>query len=226
LSKLPKDWCTKVLKGGKWNDRKTLIDDLNTLATASPRIQTGDFHEVVKSLRLLLSDSMVLIVSAACKALGNLGGGLRGEFRNHALNLLPIILDKLKDKNRGVVEAVHVTLDQWYSSCISMDDASDSIAASLGRSSTPKVRLEVLKWVSRCLPKIKKATQAACLTEPIVGCLNDGVLEVREASYQATASLMTILGQGSVLEKVDEVDLDPKKRKKLLNTYEEMRSPS
>eukprot|EP00961_Rhodomonas_salina_P268545 3629147-Rhodomonas_salina.4 len=95
LSRLPKDWAEKALKGGKWSERKEYVDKLIELighptpplvqgilfiryvltkaALSTPRcpvltwviLLPGDYSEVVRCLRLLMSDSMVLLVTVA-----------------------------------------------------------------------------------------------------------------------------------------------------------------
>ena len=45
LARLPKDWCSKVLKASKWQDKKELLDQLLAL-TAPPRLAAADYSEV------------------------------------------------------------------------------------------------------------------------------------------------------------------------------------
>ena len=70
--------------------------------------------QLVKSLKILLSDSMVLVVASAVKAIGQLGAGLRADFNVHARSLVSALIDKLKDKNRAVVEATQTTLSLFF----------------------------------------------------------------------------------------------------------------
>jgi hypothetical protein len=44
---------------------------------------------------------------------GQVGAGLRENFNAAARGLTVVLLDKMKDKNRAVVEAVHCALDQF-----------------------------------------------------------------------------------------------------------------
>ena len=57
---------------------------------------------------------MVLVVASAVKAIGQLGAGLRADFNVHARSLVSVLIDKLKDKNRAVVEATQTTLSLFF----------------------------------------------------------------------------------------------------------------
>jgi len=229
LTKLGKSWATQVLKVAKWQEKLEFLEKIPALCQPSGagsfRLVPGDFSEVVKSLRVLTGDSMVLVVSAAVKGLGLLGSGLKEEFAGSCKMLCPLMLDKLKDKNRGVVEAVHVTLDQWLQRCFTFDDVVDPISNALSKGSTPKVRMETLKWIGRGLRanKSNKRSKAggiglpSSLCEAVVGCMNDGVLEVRDAAFEATTALMGLAGSSLVLNLAEELQVDPKRRKKLMS---------
>jgi len=115
LSKLGKDWPSKVLAARKWQDKKVMLDKLLSV-TSGRRLAAADYSEVpsrthapfptcnaacgarqtwcraavlmhascplvsalmcvsvaqvVKTLRVLMADSMVLVVTAAIKAIG------------------------------------------------------------------------------------------------------------------------------------------------------------
>ena len=96
LAKLGKDWPAKVLAASKWQTKKEMLDELLSI-TLAPKLLSSDYSEVrryvrwyvppqggclitkrcltkqlIKSLRILLSDSMVLVVASAIKAIGNL----------------------------------------------------------------------------------------------------------------------------------------------------------
>jgi len=64
---------------------------------------------------------------------------MRNDLRDISRSICPLLLDKLKDKNRGVVQASREALRLMMISCVSFDDVSESFAAAMGKSSTPKV---------------------------------------------------------------------------------------
>ncbi|EKX38646.1 hypothetical protein GUITHDRAFT_115193 [Guillardia theta CCMP2712] len=200
LTKLGKSWATQVLKVAKWQEKLEFLEKIPALCQPSGagsfRLVPGDFSEVVKSLRVLTGDSMVLVVSAAVKGL--LGSGLKEEFAGSCKMLCPLMLDKLKDKNRGVVEAVHVTLDQWLQRCFTFDDVVDPISNALSKGSTPKDQ--------------KQGASVSPLPS-----VNLYVLEVRDAAFEATTALMGLAGSSLVLNLAEELQVDPKRRKKLMS---------
>lgn len=53
LSRLPKDWHDKVeLK--KWQDRKEALDSLEQLMQGNPKLESGDYGDVVRALKKVL----------------------------------------------------------------------------------------------------------------------------------------------------------------------------
>ena len=57
-----------------------------------------------------IRDLIIIAFSFPLARLGRLAAGLRGEFNGHARGLMVVLLEKLKDKNRTVLDAVHTTL--------------------------------------------------------------------------------------------------------------------
>jgi cytoskeleton-associated protein 5 len=99
LAMVPGDLAPRLLAPGRWQDKRELLDTLVAAADA-PAIAPGDYGELVRALRVLLGDSMVLLVQSSIRALGLLGAGLGAGFRAEACALASPLLDKLKDKNR------------------------------------------------------------------------------------------------------------------------------
>jgi len=64
---------------------------------------------------------------------------MRDDLRDISRSICPLLLDKLKDKNRGVVQASRESLRLMMVNCVSFEDVSESFAAAMGKSSTPKV---------------------------------------------------------------------------------------
>ncbi|KAJ1496182.1 hypothetical protein T484DRAFT_1874532 [Baffinella frigidus] len=218
---LPRDTAAQLLKAGKWQDKKDLLDKLVS-ATDVPVIKPADFSELIKALRLLLGDSMVLLVASAIKVLGALGAGLGSGFRQEACSLGTVLLDKLKDKNRGVVDATHRTLDLFLLHSCSLDDLSDPLSNALGKASTPKVRMEALRIMSRSLASHgkRKAPADWWVTTAVLETMNDGSGDVPEQAFATVAPLIRVVGRATVLAKADELGLDPKRRKRLIASTE------
>jgi cytoskeleton-associated protein 5 len=119
LGKLPKDFNEKIFTVPKWTEKKEMLDELLKLAS-SPRVSPGDFGELVKTLKRLTGDSMVVVVATAIQALGTLGKALKRDFSQYAKNSTATLFDRLKEKDKRVVEACHVALDSYLGCCITI----------------------------------------------------------------------------------------------------------
>lgn len=80
------------------------------LAQEGGDLVRSDYSEVSRALRSLLSDSNALVVSRGAAALGALGGKLGRDFRDGARRAGGLLLEKGGDKDKRVLEAVHVAL--------------------------------------------------------------------------------------------------------------------
>lgn len=50
LSRLPKDWHDKV-EAKKWQERKEALDSLEQLMQGNPKLESGDYGDVVRALK-------------------------------------------------------------------------------------------------------------------------------------------------------------------------------
>ena len=77
LGALPgkQDKWLKQLSAEKWGERKAAPDQLLAILAEHPRIQPGEYTEVVKGLKRLLSDANAAVTSSAVKAMGGARGG-------------------------------------------------------------------------------------------------------------------------------------------------------
>ena len=68
----------------KWKERKEVLDELLPLAQ-SPKISPGDYGELVKALKKVITkDSNVMIVAVAGNIVAGLATGLRKGFQSYA----------------------------------------------------------------------------------------------------------------------------------------------
>ena len=113
LSKLPKNFYEQV-EEKKWQLRKESLDALLAL-TQNPKLQPGDYHDLVKVLKKFIAkDTNVMLVALAAQCLAGLAKGLRSSFKNMANNSLSTVLEKLKEKKPMVVTALRDCLDAFY----------------------------------------------------------------------------------------------------------------
>jgi cytoskeleton-associated protein 5 len=215
LSKLPSGWCEKVLAAPKWQEKKEFLDTLIDLAK-TPKLASGDYSEVVKTLKRLMGDSMVLVVSTAITAFSMLAAGLRKEFKQCAQISLATLLDKFKEKDKRVIEAIHSALDAIYGRCLSMLDFSEELMTALGPKGGAKAKIEVLKFLKRAIdsklsPVIPKNVRP--LVELVVKTTEDSAPEIRDGACAVLSSLLSTSGMAQM--KVFLESMDEKKRKKV-----------
>jgi len=76
----------------KWQLRKEGLDSLLPLCK-SPRIAQGDFNDLTRTLKKILSkDTNVVLVALSAQCLAGLARGLRGGFKIGAAECFPSIL--------------------------------------------------------------------------------------------------------------------------------------
>lgn len=68
-----------------------------------------------------------MVVSKAAKAIGLLGAGLRTGFSSQAKVLLPVLLEKLKEKKLAVAAALNEALDILGEQCFTLLDVMEDI---------------------------------------------------------------------------------------------------
>ena len=106
------DWC-RMLMHACIAERLAAFTDLRELA-ASPRLAPGDYGEITRTIkRVLMKDANVAVVTEAAAASAALSLGLRREYRSDARLLTAPLLDKFKEKNTGVIRAVHSALSAF-----------------------------------------------------------------------------------------------------------------
>jgi len=218
LSKLPKDFCDKVVSLPKWTEKKELLDVLVTVA-GSPKIAPGDYHELVKTLKKLMGDSMVVLVATAITAAGALAKGMRKDFSQYSKLLLSTLLDRFREKDFRVRDAVHLALESMIGTgkCVTLPDVLDDFVTALGPKGNPKAKVEVYKFLKKSIEGKTNDNMSLKAIKPLSDMLvkgvDDGAPEVREGSSSVLGALLGAFGADS-MKKILE-SLDDKKRKKV-----------
>ncbi|KAJ1492762.1 armadillo-type protein, partial [Baffinella frigidus] len=207
LAKLPKDFNEKIFTVAKWTEKKEMLDELVKLAN-SPKVAPGDFAELTKTLKRLTGDSMVVVVATSIQALAALAKGLKKDFAQYARNSTSTLFDRLKEKDRRVVEACHTALDAYLAGCVSVTDMVDDLTVALGPKGIPKSKSEVLKFLTRSIdskvaafvPKTHTPVAAFVpkthkpVFEAIIKGTEDAAPDIREGSFIVLAALIKTVG--------------------------------
>ncbi|KAL2324840.1 hypothetical protein Fmac_023898 [Flemingia macrophylla] len=215
LTPLEKSGFWDGVKATKWSERKEAVAELTKLASTK-RISPGDFSEVCRTLKKLITDVNIAVAVEAVQAIGNLAHGLRTHFSASSRFLLPVLLEKLKEKKPALAEALVQTLQAMHKAgCISLVDIVDDVKTAT-KNKVPLVRSLSLTWVAFCIETSNKGiiTKVHKDYVPIcMECLNDSTPEVRDAAFSALAAIAKSVGMRPLersLEKLDDV-----RRKKL-----------
>ncbi|XP_051126055.1 protein MOR1 [Andrographis paniculata] len=210
LTPLEKSGFWEGVKATKWSERKEAVAELTKLASTK-KISPGDFTEVCRTLKKLITDVNIAVAVEAIQALGNLAKGLRNHFSNNSRFLLPILLEKLKEKKPALSEALTQTLQAMYQSgCLNLADIVEDVKTAV-KNKVPLVRSSTLNWVTFCIETSNKAAILKVHKEyvPIfMESLNDGTPEVRDAAFSALAAIAKMVGMRPLersLEKLDDV---------------------
>jgi cytoskeleton-associated protein 5 len=133
------------------------VAELTKLASAR-RLCTGDYTEVSRCLKKLVGDVNLAVAVEAVQAIGNLASGLRKDFTAGARLLLPVLLDKLKEKKQVMVEALTLTLNELHKNgCILLTEVVEEVKVAT-KNKVPLVRASCLTWVANSIESSNKAT--------------------------------------------------------------------
>ncbi|KAI3741132.1 hypothetical protein L1987_58799 [Smallanthus sonchifolius] len=215
LTPLEKSGFWNGVKATKWSERKDAVAELTKLASTK-RIAPGDFSEICRTLKKLITDVNIAVAVEAVQAIGNLALGLRTNFSASSRFMLPVLLEKLKEKKPTMTEALNNTLQAVHKAgCVTLADIVEDVKAAV-KNKVPLVRSLTLNWVTHCIETSNKAVILKVHKDyvPIcMECLNDGTPEVRDAAFSVLAAIAKSVGMRPLeksLEKLDDV-----RRKKL-----------
>ncbi|KAL0442796.1 UNVERIFIED_CONTAM: protein MOR1 [Sesamum latifolium] len=185
LTPLEKSGFWEGVKATKWSERKDAVAELTKLASTK-RIAPGDFSEVCRTLKKLITDVNIAVAVEAIQALGNLARGLRTHFSGNSRFLLPVLLkymrkgpgrrwdmeekfqnlstmigkEKLKEKKQSLTDALTQTLQAMHKSgCLSLTDIIEGriYVKTAVKNKVPLVRSLTLNWVTYCIETSNKA---------------------------------------------------------------------
>ncbi|XVE91320.1 hypothetical protein DITRI_Ditri20bG0144200 [Diplodiscus trichospermus] len=215
LTPLEKSGFWDGVKATKWSERKEAVAELTKLASTK-KIAPGDFTEVCRTLKKLVTDVNIAVAVEAIQAIGNLARGLRTHFSGSSRFLLPILLEKLKEKKPALTESLTQTLQAMHKAgCLNLVDIVEDVKTGT-KNKVPLVRSLTLNWVTFCIETSNRAVILKVHKDyvPIfMECLNDGTPDVRDAAFSALTAVAKSVGMRPLersLEKLDDV-----RRKKL-----------
>ena len=115
LSNLPEDFYTH-LSSSKWKDRKELALEPLLAKLKVPRLQPGNFNELVGALAARMTDANLFVVALAANCVEALALGLRKEFGRYYQEVGGKMLARTKEKKASVLEPLGAALDAAFAS--------------------------------------------------------------------------------------------------------------
>ncbi|XP_019170142.1 PREDICTED: protein MOR1-like [Ipomoea nil] len=214
LTPLEKSGFWAGVKAAKWSERKEAVAELTKLASTK-KIAPGDFTEICRMLKKLITDVNIAVAVEAIQAIGNLARGLRTHFTGNSRLLLPVLLEKLKEKKPTLMDSLTQTLQAIYKSgCLNLADIVEDIKTAT-KNKVPLVRSLTLNWVTFCIEMSSKAVIVKVQKEYVaisMECLNDGTPEVRDAAFLTLAAIAKLVGMRPLEKSIEKLD-DIRKKK-------------
>ena len=208
LEKLPKNFY-ELVEEKKWQLRGEALDALAELVKA-PKIQPGDYNDLVRVLKKFIGkDTNVMLVTKAANCTAGLAKGLRSNFKNGASQILPVVLEKFKEKKATAVAALSEAADGLYS-CIGVENIQEDCLASL-KHKTPSVITETAKFLGRCFAKcpgalVTNKKMVKGYVSALVEKLNHSDPNVRDGASEALGVLMKVLGEPTIMKLMPDVE--------------------
>ena len=206
LSKLPADFETLVTSSN-WKERKEVLSAL-LLVLKTPRIVDGHFGELIDHLLKRVSDVNVLVVVVAANCLDALASGLRSLFVPYRPIVLPVLLERCKEKKANVVDALRGALNALFLCTQTFESVAEDLKPFLTHKN-PQIKAETFAWLGRLIPNLKQPVPKRDVKSMVEACipgLEDGATEVRDAAARTIAKLYQLCGEKNIAPLLDGVD--------------------
>ncbi|KAG6818143.1 hypothetical protein H0H87_000048 [Tephrocybe sp. NHM501043] len=187
-----------ALKSSKWKERKEALDELLTLLASTPRMKDApELGELAKSLASRVSgDANINCVMVASSCIEELAKGLMTAFGKYREGVVPLMLERLKERKATVTDAIGNALDAVFATTTLSDVIPDLEPAM--KSKNPQVKEGTLKFFSRCLatsPSPIPPVQVKPISDLLANLLEDGFEGARNEAATCLGTLMKMVGE-------------------------------
>ncbi|KAG5446885.1 Cytoskeleton associated protein 5 [Clonorchis sinensis] len=199
LSNIPNDYWTWITEK-KWQTRQDALKALQKVVDV-PRIQPGDFGELVKSLTHVVNkDTNVVLVTLATEILGQLANGLKKKYAPYAQHTVSTCLGKFKERKPTLITALRTTVDAAMKAT-TLDAVVEDVVSAL-QDKSPSIRAETALFLSRLFPRCSPAMLSKKLLKTLTVALcetsKDTSGDVRENSFAALGAAMRVVGAKAI----------------------------
>ncbi|KAL1735292.1 armadillo-type protein [Schizophyllum commune] len=195
--KLPPSW-QGPLASSKWKERKEVLDAMAELFGATPRIKdTAEIGDIAKALALRIqSDANVACVQTAAAAMEHLAKGVMAPFGRYREQIVPPMIERLKERKASVTDAIGAALDAVFSTT-TLPDIIPDLQAGLTHKN-PQVKEGTLKFLNRSLSTATTPIQTAQikpLAETLATLMEDSFAGARDEAAMCCGTLMKMVGE-------------------------------
>jgi len=196
ISQLAKtDFETKIAET-KWSEKVEGLKLVLNIIGPVPKLQPGDYGDLVRTLKGLMSHCHFQVASTAMKVLGLIADGLRKEFHPFSRMVFQAYVSCTKDKKLAAV--IGEGLDLLYVACLPLDQVLEDLDT-LGldaKKNSPAGRVCLLEWLGRCAEKPAQKgsldTWTSITKMVIAKCLGDSDPKLRDASCSALVNIVKL----------------------------------
>jgi len=197
LVQLNKDFYEK-LEAKKWQERKEAIDMLEGILSKAPKLESGEYGDLVKALKKIITkDSNVIIVGIAAKCMAMLANGLKKRFETYASACIPALLEKFKEKKQNVVLPLRDAVDAIYLS-MTLESIHEDVLTAIDNKN-PSVKAESVSFLARCFtkctPTILNKKYLKIFTTALIKTLNESDPTVRDNSAEALGTAWKVVSE-------------------------------
>ncbi|KAL7750699.1 hypothetical protein RI367_004043 [Sorochytrium milnesiophthora] len=205
LKKMPASFY-ESMASSKWKDRKEALEQLLEIVK-TPRIKDDRYQELVSVLAKRVNDTVLLPATIAVQIIEQLALGLRKDFAPYRGMVVGVLLEKLKEKKQNVVDGLRAALDAVFAAT-SLEANMEDIMEAWGHKN-PQVKLEAIRFLTRCLQNTRKAPNKAeikTVCEAMLKSIDDPSIDARDASAEVLGTLMRVIGERPMLAYLERVD--------------------
>jgi cytoskeleton-associated protein 5 len=136
------------IQSKKWTERKEVLDSVVSLIEANPKLDPkANYGSFVDTLtQTMAKDANIQVVGSACKCLTLVVNGLRTKFA-YTQTVMPVVLDKLKEKKPVVLNETRALLDALAKTG-SLEPCIEDIVGVFDKPS-PAVRIQTAQFLQR-----------------------------------------------------------------------------
>lgn len=206
LSKIPTSFTLR-LGSAKWQDRKEALEELNDVLKRAPKLATGDYLDLVRSLGKALKDANIQVVQLAANAIEFLSKGLREEFRKYQSIVFSHMVDRTKEKKPLVSQALFNAMFSIFQFSSLLEILDETLVGM--KHKTPLIKISSMAYLQKCLAittTMPKPSQVEQIMDVGVKLLSDSQEPVRQASTELIGTLMKIVGERELKKLLTSVD--------------------